>query len=206
MSERVNSGSKRPPFTQEELDLLATPDAELESKAFKNLFDVEKVDARVGSGDLWQQLFQAHLHFEHVLSQMLADALVDPDAISASRMNFSQKVEMVQALGLIPKELVIAIKSVNTLRNKIAHDLHFEISAQHQSDLRSATPKYLRDVAKTNKGRAHGPLRFSEVLIVLLWQTEVIRQKHVLRRLRTRKSELGLRMVLDKPQGVTYRE
>jgi hypothetical protein len=95
-------GLERPPITAEDLELIATPDAELHKRVEIFSFDDELFKARISTGDRWQQLLQAHLYFDHVITQLLVDALANPDAINASRMSFLQKLHLIQALGLLP--------------------------------------------------------------------------------------------------------
>ena len=206
MSNGIGSRPERPPITQEELDLLATPGVELERCAYVLSFDEAQFRARISGGERWQQLIQAHLYFDHVISLILTEALVKPEAINASRMGFSQKLDLIQALNLAPNDLVNCVRFVNNLRNKIAHDLHFEISDKEEIDLINVTPKLLRDIMITEKDRAPGPLRFHEALIVSLLRLEVIRQQNALFRILAKKSEVRLRTVLEKTPGAVYRE
>lgn len=195
----------RPPITAEDLELLATPDEELVGRSSVFSFDADKFKARISTGDRWQQLLQAHLYFDHVITQMLVDALANPDAINASRMSFLQKLQLIQALGLLSAELVATIEFVNGIRNKIAHDLNFEINDKEERDLSNCTPKRLRDIMEADEDRVPGPLRFYELLLILLLQIEIIRQDHACNRLIGRKAEIRLRTVLEKTEGTIYR-
>ena len=75
---------KRLPVTTEELKLLATPDKELEREAFVSSFDEERFEQRIKQGESWQQLIQAHLYYDHVITQILKDALVYPEEAGLS--------------------------------------------------------------------------------------------------------------------------
>jgi len=95
---------------------------------------------------------------------------------------------------------------MNGLRNKIAHNLDFEISDKDERDLANCTPKRLRDIMVADNERdAAGPLRLHELLRIILLQIEVIRQSHALDRLRNRKAGIRLRTVLEKTEGAVYR-
>lgn len=194
----------RPPITAEDLDLLATPDAELHKRVEKFSFDDDRFKARISAGDRWQQLLQAHLYFDHVITQLLVDGLANPDAINASRMGFLQKLQLIQALGLLPADLTSTVEFINGLRNKIAHDLNFEISDKDEHGFANCTPKWLRDILVTDNDRQSGPLRFHELLRIVLLQIEVIRQRHAFSRLSERKSVIRLRTVLEKTKGAVY--
>jgi hypothetical protein len=98
------------------------------------------------------------------------------------------------------------VEFINGLRNKIAHDLNFEISDKDERDLASCTPKRLRDIMMTANGRdSGGPLRFNELLRIVLLQIEVIRQNHAFSRLSGRKAHIRLRTVLERTEGAIYR-
>jgi len=202
---RHPSEPERPPITAEDLDLLATPDADLRKRVQIFSFDEERFKARISVGDKWQQLLQAHLYYDHVITQMLVDALVNPDAINASRMSFFQKLQLINALGLLPADLLSSVEFIHGLRNKIAHDLSFEISEKDVRDLVNCTPKNLREIMATDKDRETGPLRFFELLRIILLQIEVIRQQHAFARLSSHKAEIRLRTVLEKTEGAVYR-
>jgi hypothetical protein len=63
------------------------------------------------------------------------------------------------------------------LRNKIAHELDFDISDNAVMDLTNCTPKQMRDATMAMASRPIGPLQFHELLRVVLLQAEVFRQK-----------------------------
>jgi hypothetical protein len=189
---------ERPPLTEEELELLRTPDGELKERLSVFSFDVDRFVQRVEAGDGWQQLLQAHLYFDHIISRALSDALPKPDAINATRMSFIQKLQLVEAMGLIPEQIVRPIEAINSLRNRIAHDLDFELTAKEAHDIANATPKHLRDVITTTDGRSKGPITLAELLKVLVLQADILRQNRVVEREMYRKSTLRLRSVLDK--------
>jgi hypothetical protein len=48
---------------------------------------------------------------------------------------FSKTVHLILALGLLPVDLVSSVEFINGLRNKIAHELRFEISHKDERDL-----------------------------------------------------------------------
>jgi len=199
------SKTTRPALTSEDLELLATPDVHLRESASVFCFDQERFKARIYSGERWQQLLQAHLYYDHVITRILFDALKNPDAINLRRIGFYQKVQLISAMNLLPSDIVTPIDFINSLRNKIAHKLDFEITDDRIVDFVDCTPKFLRDAAVDEDGRQPGPLLFHELLRVILLQVEVFRQQHEYQRLVTRKAELRLRAVLDRTE-VVYRE
>ena len=194
------------PITREDLTLLGTPDVEIREKTAILSFDQKSFEERISIGDKWQQLMQAHLYFDHVVTQLLIDDLADPEAINIARMNFAQKLSLVKALGLLSGELVSIVEHINKIRNRIAHVLDFVISWKEEQDLRNTTPKYLRDAVLADSSRKPGAIQFYELLLVALLKIEVIRQEHECRRLLNRKAEIRLRTVLEKTPDAVYRE
>ena len=206
---RENRALLEPKITTEDLELLATPDEELKKRVKVFSFDDEQLVARISTGEMWQQLLQAHLYFDHAITLLLLDALLKPEAINASRMSFMQKLQLINALGLLPGELVATVEFINGLRNKIAHDLNFALGEKDKRDLANCTPKPLRDILLKDKDgneRDRGPIRFHELLRVILIQIDVIRQLAAYERLKTRKETIHLRTVLEKTEGAIYRE
>jgi hypothetical protein len=197
---------ERPPLTAEDLALLATPAEELKERTHVFSFDRDRFEKRIASGENWQQLLQAHLYYDHVITQLLTEALVKPEDVKVSRMSFSQKLQFLSALGLLRPEFVSPIEFVNGLRNKISHDLSFEISDKDVRDFANCIPTYLRDVASSEDDREPGPLRFNELLRIVLFQIEVFRQEHAMRRLNERKATIRLRTVLEKTPNIVYKE
>lgn len=206
MSDEVSRvKADRPPLTAADLELLSTPDIELRKRVEVFSFDDAQFKARISTGEKWQQLIQAHLYYDHVITSLLVDALVNAEAINASRMGFLQKLKLVEALGLIPDELISTVEFINSLRNKIAHDLKFELNEKDERDFTNCTPKRLRDIMLT-ENRESGPIRFHELLRIVLLQIEVIRQGLAFRRLEERKLMIRLRTVLERTDGAVYRE
>jgi hypothetical protein len=103
------------------------------------------------------------------------------------------------------KELISPLEALNGLRNKIAHRLDFQLSEDDERDLMNCTPKYVRDAMLAEEGRAPGPLRFGELLHVLVVNTEVVRQQHAFNRLFERKASAHLRKVLQRAKPMVDR-
>lgn len=188
----------------EELELLSTSDESIQKRHETFSFDYEEFTKRLQIGDYWQKLIQAHLYFEHVIAQILSEGLVKPEAISLSRMGFSQRLDLIEALGLLPDELVKPIRKMSKLRNKVAHNLTFEITDSDVRDLENCTPLRLRDAIRATVGRKSGPLELHELLSVILLQIDIMRQHHATSRQISKKAELRLRTVLRKTPNVKY--
>jgi hypothetical protein len=190
-------------FSDEDLSLLSTPSAKLKEQLFVFSFDRTVFEERTSTGDYWQQLLKSHLYFDHVITKMLEEEIFDPSVLKLDRMSFSSKHDMAASLGLIAKELSKPICKINDIRNKCAQQLDFEISENIIRDLTNTTPKYLREIAKNEDGRLQGPIQFYEILRVILFKLEIVRQQLSLNRALNKKSKIRLRSVLaDKHQDL----
>jgi hypothetical protein len=177
------------PFSPEDLKLLATPDAEIRREASVCSFDQKKLADRIRTGEHWQQLLQAHLYYDHVVTCILTEELKNPDAINVKRMGFYQKLRLIRAMGLLPEKLTVVTESINSLRNRIAHELDFEIDENQVQALRAL-------IAPSPFPEGEAPLKFNEMLFAALLRIEDIRQHHTARRRATRKAFLNARRVL----------
>lgn len=182
----------------EDLELLSTADGVIMEQHQVFCFDRDEFVERLRNGGSWQQLIQAHLYFEHVVAQLLKEALAKPEAISLSRMGFGQRLDLVVAMALLPDEMVRPIRKISGLRNKIAHDLNFEVAESDVRELENCTPVHLRDAMRAEKDKKEEPLGLNDLLTVILLNAELIRQHRAGRREVVRKSELRLRAVLSK--------
>lgn len=165
-------------------------------------FDVDRFYERIAGGPPWQQLIQAHLYLDHTISLLISDALAKPAAMDTGRMGFAQKLQLVDGMALLADEVISAIRVINGLRNKIAHDLTFELTPESIRNAINAVPKFLHEVMKQEAGRAKGPLTFEEALKVLAVHAEVQRTQHNVNRALSRKAELRLQDVLSRKTAV----
>ncbi|MDB5433094.1 MAG: hypothetical protein JWP35_4210 [Caulobacter sp.] len=117
-------------------------------------------------------------------------------------MGFAQKLQLVDGMALLADEVISAIRVINGLRNKIAHDLTFELTPESIRNAINAVPKFLHEVMKQEAGRAKGPLTFEEALKVLAVHAEVQRTQHNVNRALSRKAELRLQDVLSRKTAV----
>jgi hypothetical protein len=77
-------------------------------------------------------ILAAHLYVEYWIEQFVCYSLPHPDKILDScNLKFLEKLALAQSLGFDSDSetgLIEAIKKLNSLRNKISHDLDFKIS------------------------------------------------------------------------------
>ena len=182
-------------FTEEELRLLAASGDELAEWTKEMSFDIDRLVARL-KGERWQQILQAHLYFDHVLSALLKEELRHPDAIDVKRMSFAQKLQLVHAIGLVRSDIVPTIAAVNRVRNRLAHDLEAEIGDGEVQQLTNTVPSWFKkQVMKPEEWK--GPDVLRDTLVYLLAFLDGERQRQALRRLQQRKAYLNAARVLD---------
>jgi hypothetical protein len=191
-------------LTEEELKILATADVDLVKPTQFFCFDLEDFSSKMKNGERWQQLIQCHLYFEHVIDHLLRDALKSPEAITLSGMGFSQRLDLVQAMDILPKNLIAPIRLIVKMRNNVAHNLAFEIDDQKINDLKNCVPKTLRKAIFLESGSVQDHIEFSEILRVILFTIEINRQSLNADRILARKAEIRLRAVLDKDPRAVY--
>jgi len=192
----------RPPLTDEDLDILATPTKDLYARASVPSFDDDKYRDRLKSVSEWQQIVQGHLYIDHVLSRTLSEALPNPDKIDIDRMGFASKMQLVAAMGLITDDIVGCFRSLNKLRNRIAHRLEYEISPADRRNLISLLPTFLRQHIESEPDREPGPVNIFEFLFFIAVYSDILRQRLEGGRLVSRKMNLRLRTVVAKENVV----
>ena len=184
-------------FTPAQIALIGRSRSELEQEANQFSFDVEAFEKRLERGEAWHKVIQAHLYLDHSTTCVLSEALANPDAIRLSRMGFAQKLELIEALALLPNDLISAATAVNRLRNRVAHELHFEISTSDVSDLKNATPKHLRVTIHPEPPKRR-KVTLSDLLRGIVLMVDIMRQRQALARVLNQQGELTLRLTIDK--------
>jgi hypothetical protein len=134
----------------------------------------------LGSRDSLQIVIRGHLYIEAELVDLISDsvAMVRPEAIDFDSWSFPRKLEMAEALGLIESKNIGAFRSLNSLRNKLAHDLELEVSDAHVRDLYNSFSdlfKHLYGKPPTSSRKHKDALR--QCIMVMWVHLNVIRQR-----------------------------
>lgn len=79
-------------------------------------------------------LLRGHLWMENLVNDILDVQIVDSTTLDLDRMGFRQKIDIAQAFGFISQEDGRALRELNRLRNRLAHNLWAEPS---ESDIRN---------------------------------------------------------------------
>lgn len=78
--------------------------------------------------ELLSKLLIGHLSIENKLDLMLNKYFPNESYYNKANLRFQQKLDLVLAIGLIPEKLGVFIKTINSLRNKYAHKLDFDLT------------------------------------------------------------------------------
>lgn len=102
-------------------------------------------------------LLKGHLWLELCLNRAIEIACEDPDALRIDRMPFARKVELGQALGCYCGHDASLYRSVNILRNRLAHNLSGEPNAKDVGALEGlmhgAAKAAAKEVVPDNAGK-----------------------------------------------------
>jgi hypothetical protein len=135
-------------------------------------FDQKKFQKDLDEGGEVLMIIRAHLYIEHIVIGLLRAALAFPERIDLDRMAFARKVELCEALGVMPKDLAGAVRKLNAFRNKAAHHLNFEPTTEQKSEFAYAfTGRYADE-------RLRGT-NFGTQLATLIYGLEFRRQAYV---------------------------
>jgi hypothetical protein len=162
------------PLTPEQVRMLATPDDELRKTAAVMSFDTDKLARRI-TEDAGQSIIQAHLYFDHIVTLCIAGNVPNPDALHLDRIGFSQKLDLLHALGIEHPKLSAFLRKLNSLRNKLSHDLDFEIGEDEISTLRSALGRSLSKFIENDPLKTKG-WRLDKCLVLTIIMLELHRQ------------------------------
>lgn len=76
-----------------------------------------------------------HVAIEQVIEVCIVESVPNPSVLKLERHTFVQKLSLAVALGIIENSSVPGYKTLNTLRNSVAHDLVSTLDKQAIADL-----------------------------------------------------------------------
>lgn len=103
----------------------------------------EFMDATNDEGEL-QIILRGQLYIEHEIEKLLRLRLVEPQIYFRSNPMFNSKLNLVVALGLLPKNKMSAYDKLNKLRNKFAHELRYKVTEEQMDVLVSVMDAELK--------------------------------------------------------------
>jgi hypothetical protein len=182
-------------------ELLQKSEAEITQAARNFAFDIREFEGKIRTGEDWNKVILSHLYIDHIVSNLLLQNLANPKAVEISRIGFEHRLNLADAMRLLPERAVGMARKINALRNGFAHNLKFAITARSIQELRAlftreeviyinTTMPELIDVGTKN-------LALHAMLVLFVVQIEQLRQNDLLRLLMRRQAEAKLRIAVD---------
>jgi hypothetical protein len=140
---------KRPPMSEADFELLRTPDSELRLQCRVMSFNPDKMFARVGEA-AWHNVIQAHLYLDHIVTAIITENIPKPRALKLDRISFSQKLDLISALGVVELDVISLLRAINVMRNKMAHDIDFELGSENIDYVIKRVPSHLADIIEND--------------------------------------------------------
>ncbi|HEY0888659.1 MAG TPA: hypothetical protein VGE38_03490 [Nocardioides sp.] len=110
---------------------------------------LDKIVAHMGDDVTPLELIlRAHLWTEAMLNRVIQSRLVNPGALRVDRTSFAAKVDLAHALGAIEQTNVAWFRSLNKLRNRLAHELDGEPTISELVELADGARGPILDVAQ----------------------------------------------------------
>ena len=73
-------------------------------------------------------VLRGHLHLEAMLNEIIRKSFAYPPPVEKLGLGFFQKVKLLRAVERIDERLERLLLAINSLRNKIAHQIHFTVT------------------------------------------------------------------------------
>jgi hypothetical protein len=113
------------------------------------------IDARARGKDHIGVIIELHLRLENTLVEILSARLAHPKELSIDDLNFHTKARIAAACGYISNAK--ALLYINTIRNKVAHNLHYRLTV----DVADHLEKLISGEAPEEQARSFPPLKRS---------------------------------------------
>lgn len=110
----------------------------------------------INSSDPISAVVGVHLHIEAFLIALIVRRLAKPKALDLDRLSFPSKLGLAVALGAVPEIAAPALRTISTLRNRIAHNLGDTLTADDGERLR-AQISFMKSAAVFSKWDAVAP-------------------------------------------------
>lgn len=178
--------------TPEDIALVKKAEEEIKTEVSVFSFDLRSLKKRVRDDNPAQAFIQAHLYLDHVVTRLLSESVPSPRFLQLDRTGFTQKLQLVAAMGLLHPGHIAPIKVVNSIRNKIAHQLDYVVKPDDETKLRSALGKGVDREEDGSLTSLAGVLRLLAVMI------DVERQHRAFERAMKAKAFANVRVVLER--------
>lgn len=122
--------------------------------------------------NLLTMVLKGHLWVESCLNRALELSFEHPDRVEIDRLPFSAKVNLCLAASAIRKDDAPALRLLNKIRNRMAHDLHSSITDADVRALETSLAGALADVYAKVRKEGDAPRRLYIWLYSVLMVTE----------------------------------
>ncbi|MEZ5193431.1 MAG: hypothetical protein R2734_13640 [Nocardioides sp.] len=93
-------------------------------------------------------ILRAHLWMETMLNRVIQSRLVNPEVVNVDRMGFAAKVDLAHGLGGVEPQNVAWFRTLNRMRNRLAHELDGEPTNDELAELADGARGLVGDVAE----------------------------------------------------------
>ncbi|QTL51297.1 hypothetical protein [Priestia aryabhattai] len=126
---------------------------EVKRQLFKKIFhnDLDEFVQEANSENTLYAILRGHLYIEREIVKLLNLKLENPKQILNNNFGFANKIRLAAALGFIETDSMEAYIAFNTVRNKYAHQLNYELNEKDLKKIRrqfcsSLESEYVRGV------------------------------------------------------------
>ena len=107
----------------------------------------------INATDPLQILVRGHLHVESRLNELISLRLSEPNQLDLSELSFPRRLDLAAALGCISASDKPPYLILNSLRNKLAHNLNYQVTTKDLHNLVNSMPSLIRNIHKKNLKR-----------------------------------------------------
>ncbi|WP_069298617.1 hypothetical protein [Neptunicoccus sediminis] len=103
-------------------------------------YDVSGFNNLIDQSPDWASVLVSHIHLDHLLTRFLMEFCVRPKSVSPDvrRMSVLDKCFFLHGVGVLSDGSLSAIKHLNRVRNRFAHQLEFDVPEKFVSEYRAA--------------------------------------------------------------------
>ena len=121
-----------------------------------------------GQEELFDIIIRSHLQCEALLIQLIHQNLKNPKALDIDRLGYQTKLDLANALSLIPEYVFKTLKILGALRNKYSHSIYYEATKKEESMFLDSIRSYNNKTIKKYLSRkARFPNGIQRCLIVV---------------------------------------
>lgn len=153
--------------------------------------DLELFQEHTRGRSMVEVLLRGHLWLENALIDLIEAEVANPQPLKKRRISFFNRVNLAESLGLLVPSDVATLMKINSIRNRLAHNLHGEPTLGDISALEKGLSHHQRVLARAmldsnefhEKSTESDPVvRLAIAILALLIDIESHRQQHKYRK------------------------